>query len=59
MFKILTVPKQQESTVEERTIPTLFKLIWVGIILSSMVRLFNFLPWRKVFKKLSYLPLLL
>jgi hypothetical protein len=31
--------------VEDKTIPTLFKLIGVGIILSSTVSLFNFLLW--------------
>jgi hypothetical protein len=44
MLKILTVLKQQESTLEERTIPTLLKSIGVGIILSSTVSLFNYLP---------------
>jgi hypothetical protein len=34
------VLKQLESTLEERTIPTLLKSIGVGIILSSTVSLF-------------------
>jgi hypothetical protein len=51
MLKILTVLKQQESTVEERTISTLFKSIGVGIILSFTASLFNFLPWRKDLKE--------
>jgi hypothetical protein len=33
-------PETQESTLEERTIPTLLKSIGVGIILSSTVSLF-------------------
>jgi hypothetical protein len=41
MLKILTVLKQQESTLEERTIPNLLKSIGVGIILSSTVSLFQ------------------
>jgi hypothetical protein len=51
MLKILIVHKQQELTVEERSLSTLFKLIGVGILLSFTVSLFNFLPWQKVFKK--------
>jgi hypothetical protein len=47
MLKILTALKQQESTLEERTLPTLFKTIEVGIILSSMASLFNFLHGKK------------
>jgi hypothetical protein len=38
------------STLEERTIPTLLKSIGVGIILSSTIRLRNYLPWQKVLK---------
>jgi hypothetical protein len=40
MLKILTILKQQESTLEERTIPTLLKSIGVGIIVSFTVSLF-------------------
>jgi hypothetical protein len=50
MLKILTVMKQQESTLEERTITTQLKLIGVGIILSFTVSLFNYLSWQKVLK---------
>jgi hypothetical protein len=53
-LKILTVPKQQEPTLEERTISTLFKSIAVCIVLSFTASLFNFLSWRKVFKKLPW-----
>jgi hypothetical protein len=38
--KIFTILKQQESTLKERTIPTLLKSIGVGIILSFTVSLF-------------------
>jgi hypothetical protein len=39
LLKFLTVLKQ-ESTLEERTIPTLLKLIGVGILLSFTASLF-------------------
>jgi hypothetical protein len=54
MLKILTVLKQQESTLEERTIPTLLKLIRVGIILSFIVSLFKLSAAEKSLKKLPW-----
>jgi hypothetical protein len=53
MLKILTVLKQQESTMEERTIPILLKSTGVRIILYSTVSLFNYLSWRKVSKNIT------
>jgi hypothetical protein len=54
MLKILTVLKQQESTLEERTISTLLKLIRVGIILSFIVSLFKLSAAEKSLKKLPW-----
>jgi hypothetical protein len=42
MLKILTVHNQQESTVEEKNLSTLFNSIGVDKILSSTIGLFNF-----------------
>jgi hypothetical protein len=53
MLKIITVPKQQELTVEERSISTLFKSIGVGIQLSFMVSLFKFSFVAKSFTKIT------
>jgi hypothetical protein len=38
--------------MKEWNLSTLFNLMGVGKILSSNVKLFNFLPWQKLFKKL-------
>jgi hypothetical protein len=50
MLKILIVHKQKESTVEERSLSTLFKSIGVDILLSFTVSLFNFCHGKKNLK---------
>jgi hypothetical protein len=50
VLKILTVPKRQQSIVEERSLSTLFNLIRVGKFLSFMTSLFKFLLWQKFLK---------
>jgi hypothetical protein len=54
MIQILTIQKQQESTLEETTIPTLLKSIGVVIILSSIVSLFNYLMLQILIKNSQY-----
>jgi hypothetical protein len=54
MLIFFTVHNQQELTAEERKLSTLFDSIEVGKILSSTVKLFNFLPWTKVLKILPW-----